>query len=76
MDMSEARALFEVNVWAPVCMTQEFTSLLMASGKGCIVNIGSVGSLLPIPLQSVYNMSKAAMNSFGHTMGVELAPFK
>ncbi|KAJ6472515.1 hypothetical protein C8R45DRAFT_1054952 [Mycena sanguinolenta] len=42
-DMSEARALFQVNVWAPVCMPQEFTPLLIASGKGCIVNIGSVG---------------------------------
>ncbi|KAJ7264909.1 NAD-P-binding protein [Mycena haematopus] len=75
MDMSKTRALFEVNVFAPMCMVQEFIPLLISSGKGCVVNIGSTAGLMPVPLQAAYNMSKAAIHSFGYTLGVELAPF-
>ncbi|KAF7363986.1 Short chain dehydrogenase reductase [Mycena sanguinolenta] len=74
-DMSRARALFEVNVFAPMVMVQEFIPLLISSGKGCVVNIGSSAGLLPLPLQAAYNMSKAAIHSFGYTLAVELAPF-
>ncbi|KAJ6501948.1 NAD-P-binding protein [Mycena sanguinolenta] len=75
IDMSQARALFEVNVFAPMVMVQEFIPLLISSGKGCVVNVGSGAGLLPLPLQAAYNMSKAAIHSFGYTLAVELAPF-
>ncbi|KAJ7633041.1 NAD-P-binding protein [Roridomyces roridus] len=75
MDMSAVRALFEVNLFAPICMVQEFVSLLIASGRGCIVNIGSVSGIMPVPFSAAYNTSKAALHAFGNTLRVELAPF-
>ncbi|KAJ7811643.1 NAD-P-binding protein [Mycena olivaceomarginata] len=75
MDLAAARTLFELNVWAPVSMVQEFLPLLISSGRGCVVNIGSTAGILPVPLQAAYNMSKAAIHQFGYTLGVELAPF-
>jgi 1-acylglycerone phosphate reductase len=76
MDLAAARTLFELNVWAPVSMVQEFLPLLISSGRGCVVNIGSTAGILPVPLQAAYNMSKAAIHQFGYTLGVELAPFE
>ncbi|KAK7060030.1 short chain dehydrogenase reductase [Favolaschia claudopus] len=69
------RALFELNVFAPMQMVQELFSLLQAGMNPCIVNIGSGSGLLPIPLQSGYNASKAALHSFSDTLRVEVEPF-
>jgi 1-acylglycerone phosphate reductase len=74
--MEVVRALYELNVFAPMCMVQEFLPLLIASGKGCVVNNGSVAGIMPIPFTVAYNSSKAALHSFGDTLRIELAPFK
>lgn len=76
MDMSAVRALYELNVFAPMCMVQEFIRLLISSGKARIVNIGSVSGIMPVPFSAAYNTSKAALHAFGNTLRVELAPFK
>lgn len=76
MDMSTVRALFEVNLFAPMCMVQEFIQLLISSGNGRIVNTGSLSGIMPVPFSAAYNTSKAALHSFGNTLRVELAPFK
>ncbi|KAJ7143105.1 NAD-P-binding protein [Mycena crocata] len=75
MDMSAVRALYEINVFAPMCMVQEFAPLLISSGKGCIINVGSILGVLPVPFSAGYNTSKAALHAFGNTLAVELAPF-
>ena len=76
MDVDGARQIFEVNVWAPVCMVREFAPLLIASGDGRILQIGSIAALMGIPFGAAYNASKAAFHSFTNTLRVELAPFK
>ncbi|EEB98871.1 hypothetical protein MPER_01546 [Moniliophthora perniciosa FA553] len=76
MSMDAVRSLFEVNIFGPMVMVQEFVHLLIASGHGCIVNIGSVSGILPIPFSAAYNASKAAIHALGNTLRVELAPFK
>ncbi|KAJ7154560.1 NAD-P-binding protein [Mycena filopes] len=74
MDMSAVRALFELNVFAPMVMVQEFIQLLISSGKGCIINTGSISGIMPVPFSAAYNTSKAALHSLGNTLRVELAP--
>ncbi|KAJ7811646.1 NAD-P-binding protein [Mycena olivaceomarginata] len=66
LDMEVVRALYELNSFLP---------LLIASGKGCVVNNGSVAGIMPIPFTVAYNSSKAALHSFGDTLRIELAPF-
>lgn len=68
-DMSEVRALFEVNIFAAIVM-------LIASGGGRILQTGSLSGIMPIPLGAAYNASKAALYVYGNTLRVELAPFK
>ncbi|KAJ7654103.1 NAD-P-binding protein [Mycena polygramma] len=75
MDMPAVRALYELHVFGPMSMVQEFIQLLISSGKGCIVNTGSISGIMPVPFSAAYNTSKAALHSFGDTLRVELAPF-
>ncbi|KAJ7811634.1 NAD-P-binding protein [Mycena olivaceomarginata] len=75
VDMSDVRAMFELNLFAPMSIVQEFLPLLIAAGKATVVNTGSVASVIPTPFLSSYNATKAALRSFGNTLRIELAPF-
>lgn len=56
-------------------VVKEFIKLLIASGDGRIVQIGSTAGVAPAPFGSAYNASKAALHSYSDTLRVELAPF-
>lgn len=74
--MDEVRNLFEVNLFAPIVIVQEFVPLLIASGDARILHTGSVSGIMPVPFSAAYNCSKAALHAFANTLRVELAPFK
>ena len=74
--MTEVRKLFDVNFFGHMAMTHEFLPLLLAASDACIVNIASLAGMMPVPYNSAYNASKAALLSFGDTLRVELSPFK
>ncbi|KAF9019650.1 NAD(P)-binding protein [Hymenopellis radicata] len=71
---SQLRGLFDVNVFGVVELTQTFLPLLLEA-KGTVVLVGSIAALLPIPFNGAYNMSKAALLSYGNTLRVEMSPF-
>jgi short-subunit dehydrogenase len=73
-DISVAKKMFDVNVFAVVAVTQAFTPLLIAS-KGTIINIGSVLGKMPYPWQGFYNASKAAVAMITDQTRIELSPW-
>ncbi|KAJ7938472.1 NAD(P)-binding protein [Mycena leptocephala] len=75
INIDEVKGMFEVNLFGVMRMVQEFAPLLIASGDGRIVNIGSITGVMPYPFGSTYNASKAALHSYGNTLRLELAPF-
>lgn len=74
MSITEAKKVFDVNVWACLAVTQAFLPLLLES-KGMIANQTSVVSTVAAPFQSAYNASKAAFSLFSDSMRLELQPF-
>ncbi|KAH9206255.1 hypothetical protein DL95DRAFT_528489 [Leptodontidium sp. 2 PMI_412] len=74
VDLDDARACFETNLFAIIALTQSFIPFLIAS-KGLILNIGSVAAIVPYVFGSVYNASKAALHSYSQTLRLELEPF-
>jgi 1-acylglycerone phosphate reductase len=74
LDITEAKKLFDLNVWSYLTVTQAFLPLLLES-KGIIVNHSSSGSVLTLPFQSAYNASKSAVARFSDTQRLELEPF-
>ena len=76
VDVDRARALFDVNFWAVVTVTQAFLPLLMKSKKGgLVVNNGSCSSVIPHPHMAMYCASKAAAAMLTDVMRLELAPW-
>ncbi|KAL5044240.1 hypothetical protein BDW71DRAFT_199111 [Aspergillus fruticulosus] len=74
-DVSVAKKMFDVNVFAVVTVTQAFVPLLIAS-QGTIINIGSVLGKMPFPWSGYYNASKAAVAMLTDQMRIEFAPWK
>lgn len=74
LSISEAKKIFDLNVWSHIAVTQAFLPLLLAS-KGMIVNQTSVLSVVAIPFQGAYCASKAAMAMLSESLRQELAPF-
>ena len=73
LEISDAKAVFDTNVWAVMRLCQVFAPLLIPA-KGTIVMIGSLAAVLPYTFGAVYNASKAALHAYANTLRVELAP--
>ncbi|KAL2802552.1 hypothetical protein BJX63DRAFT_425991 [Aspergillus granulosus] len=72
-DVKEVEKMFAVNVFGPIRMVHIFHPLLIQA-RGTIVNIGSVGGIVPYVYGSSYNAAKAALHHWGNTLRVELQP--
>ncbi|KAJ6789389.1 hypothetical protein PWT90_00942 [Aphanocladium album] len=70
----DVRHLLDVNVLGPMRVVKAFAKQVIAA-KGCIANIGSIAPILPLPLSSSYNASKAALHAYGNSLRMEMKPF-
>lgn len=61
-----------VNFWGTVNMTKAFLPALKHRPEAAIVNVASMGSLVPVPGQSAYGASKAAVKLFTEGLYAEL----
>jgi NAD(P)-dependent dehydrogenase (short-subunit alcohol dehydrogenase family) len=80
ISIPEAKALFDLNVWSYIAVTQAFLPLLLnaarrSSAPTLILNNTSVSSIEPTPHNSAYHASKVAAAMFSTHMRIELQPF-
>ncbi|KAK3685827.1 putative short-chain dehydrogenase/reductase [Podospora appendiculata] len=71
--VTEAKKLYDVNVWAVLAVTQAFAPLLIKA-HGAVLNIASVAGVLEMAWSGIYNSSKAAEVTISETLRLELAP--
>ena len=69
--MADFRTQLEVNLFGPVAMIQAFLPLIRR-GSGRIVNVGSIGGLLVLPLNGAYSASKFGMRAITDALRLEL----
>jgi NAD(P)-dependent dehydrogenase (short-subunit alcohol dehydrogenase family) len=72
--MDEVRRLFEVNLFGQLAVTQALLPMIRRAA-GRIVNIGSIGTHLPIPFAGVLNGTKHALTAFNDSLRLELKPY-
>ncbi len=65
--------VFDVNWRGTLYMTKSFLPLLLARPEGHVVNVSSMGGFLPVPGQSIYGASKAAVKLMTEGLHSELA---
>ncbi|MCE9673135.1 SDR family NAD(P)-dependent oxidoreductase [Myxococcus stipitatus] len=71
---TEARALFETNVFGVMRVTNAVLPSMRARGAGRIVNVGSVSGFVGVPFHGAYAASKHALAGYTEALRVELAP--
>lgn len=70
---SLARSL-AINIRGYINCAQQAALRMAGAGKGVIINISSVSSVIAVEGQTVYSATKGAVNSMTATMAKELAP--
>ena len=64
--------VMNVNFWGVAHTTKTFLPLLLQRPEASLVNVSSMGALAPVPGQSVYGASKAAVKLFTEALYTEL----
>jgi NAD(P)-dependent dehydrogenase (short-subunit alcohol dehydrogenase family) len=72
---SEARRLFEVDVFAPIRIIRAALPYLRAQRSGHIVNITSIGGRAPGAGSALYAAAKHALEGFSASLAQEVRPF-
>jgi NAD(P)-dependent dehydrogenase (short-subunit alcohol dehydrogenase family) len=70
-----AKRQLDVNLFGTANMVNAVIPPMRRQGGGRIVNTGSVAGFVPIPFQTWYSASKAAVQSYTMAMANELRPF-
>jgi len=74
-DMALWQRLFATSVLGPVALTQALLPAMRAAGKGRIVLVSSAAGVRGQPATAPYSAAKGAMERWGESMAVEIAPF-
>jgi short-subunit dehydrogenase len=74
LDYKEIERVLNVNLYGAIHMTKAFLPLLLKRPEAHIVNVSSMGGFLPVPGQTIYGASKAAVKLFTEGLNSELLP--
>lgn len=69
----EIRTMIDVNLVAPILLTQAALPLLKGSGDGLVVNVASGIALVALPFYNVYAAAKGGLSQFGEALRRELS---
>ena len=72
---SEIEAIFNVNIFGMMRVIKAVLPHFREQGQGRIVNVSSMGGRVGLPLRSVYDSSKFAVEGFSEVLMYELKPF-
>jgi short-subunit dehydrogenase len=73
--MDDARALFELNLFAPLALAQLVVPGMREHRRGTIVNISSIAGKVTLPWFTLYSVSKFALGSLTDGLRMELKPY-
>lgn len=71
-DAADAKRQFDVNFFGMVNMTKAALPAMRKAGGGRVINMSSVAAVAPIPYQTYYSASKAAINCFTMALANEV----
>lgn len=72
LEQAEVERVLQVNFWGVVNMVRAFLPHLLARPEAALVNVSSMGAFIPVPGQTIYGASKAAVKLFTEGLHAEL----
>ncbi|MBF4473037.1 SDR family NAD(P)-dependent oxidoreductase [Flavobacterium sp. HJJ] len=73
LSYSEIERVIQVNLYGTLYVTKSFLPHLLTRPEGHIVNISSMGGFLPVPGQTIYGATKAAVKLLTEGLNSELS---
>ncbi|CAD5201117.1 oxidoreductase [Pseudomonas sp. FEN] len=73
--ISQVQALFDVNLFGVIRMTNAALPSMRQSGQGRIINIGSILGLVPAPYSAHYSAVKHALEGYSESLDHEVRAF-
>ena len=73
--LEDAKRQFDVNFFGTVNVNKSVIPVMRKQGFGRIINVSSVAGPIPIPFQTFYSASKAAIDSYTMATANEIKPF-
>ena len=72
LDIAEIEKVMGVNFWGVVYTTKAALPHLVTRPEACVINVASMGGFIPVPGQSAYGASKAAVKLLTEGLYAEL----
>lgn len=76
LSLEDMQRVMDVNFWGTVNLAKSFLPILLSRPEGQIVNVSSMGGYVPVPGQTFYGATKAAVKLFTEGLRSELAGTK
>lgn len=73
LSLDDYRRVIDVNLWGVIHGCHAFAPLMIAAGRGHIINTASLAGTIALPRMGAYSLTKAAVVSLSETLAVELA---
>jgi|WetSurMetagenome_2_1015567.scaffolds.fasta_scaffold01309_12 short-subunit dehydrogenase len=72
LDINQISKMIELNLTSTIILTQKAISIMKNQRSGHIINIGSLGGIVPMPYSAVYSATKFALRGFSFSLAEEL----
>jgi short-subunit dehydrogenase len=72
LKINQLKKMIDVNLTSTLIITQKVLSVMRSNKMGHIINIGSLGGIVPMPYSSVYSATKFALRGFTFSLAEEL----
>lgn len=66
------RKMIELNITSTFIITKKIISIMKIQGFGHIINVGSLGGIVPMPYSAIYSATKFALRGFSFSLAEEL----
>lgn len=73
--LEAAQEQMAVNFHAPLILARELIPIMRSQGGGKIINVSSIGGIIPFPAAGMYSCSKFALEALSDVLRMELKAF-
>lgn len=73
--LQESSDIFQTNFFGALRTIKAVIPNMRRNGGGQIINVSSIGAIMPVPYMSSYSASKHALAAYSESIKYELAPF-
>lgn len=72
LNISQLKKMIDINLTSAITLTQKILAIMKQQRSGHIINIGSLGGIVPMPYSAVYSATKFALRGFSFSVAEEL----